>query len=75
MEFKDYFLKMWNSIPDKWLTAIPKPESPDSTGSCFDNVDNDHDGKLDNKDEDCNPKIIKNLKIMNQSPPEDIQGD
>jgi len=52
-KYKQYFLMLYNSIPNKWLTRDPRPESPDSIGSCFDGVDNDFDEKIDVKDEGC----------------------
>jgi hypothetical protein len=51
--FKAEFLRLWASIPEKYLTQTPKAESPESIGSCFDGVDNDHDGKIDLDDPDC----------------------
>lgn len=51
--FKDKFLYFWNNIPDKWLTNIPIAESLDSINACFDGIDNDFDGKIDNQDEGC----------------------
>ena len=47
------FEKLWKNIPDKYLTENPKPEGADSKYSCFDGLDNDHDGKIDCDDEDC----------------------
>ena len=52
-EFKKEFFYLWNSIPNKWLKRDPKPESKDSIGSCYDGVDNDHDGMKDIDDIDC----------------------
>lgn len=52
-KYKQYFLMLYNSIPNKWLVKDPAPESPDSVGSCFDKVDNDYDGKIDADDEGC----------------------
>ena len=51
--YKDYFNYIWVKIPDKYLKTDIRAESPDSTGSCTDGVDNDHDGKIDNLDEGC----------------------
>ncbi len=51
--FKDFFYKLWQEIPDKCLYASPKPEGPDSPVSCFDGIDNDHDGYTDMEDYDC----------------------
>ena len=47
------FEKLWQSIPDKWLYSNPKPEGSDSNFSCFDGIDNDHDGLIDSEDPDC----------------------
>lgn len=52
-KYKQYFLMLYNSIPNKWLIKDPLPESSDSVGSCFDKVDNDFDGKIDAADEGC----------------------
>lgn len=53
--YKRNFLKLYNSIPDKWLYDDPKPEGIDSPYSCSDGIDNDHDGFVDMNDFDCNP--------------------
>ncbi|MDD3419314.1 MAG: phospholipase D-like domain-containing protein [Candidatus Gastranaerophilales bacterium] len=50
---RDYFLMLYGSIPNKWLTQNPKAESTDSIGSCSDGVDNDFDGKIDAQDSGC----------------------
>ena len=55
-EFKKEFLYLWNSIPNRWLKKDPKAESKDSIGSCYDGVDNDHDGFKDIDDIDCKYK-------------------
>lgn len=51
--YKDFFLYQWNKIPDIWLTKNVASESHDSLGSCFDNIDNDFDGKVDDEDSGC----------------------
>jgi len=53
--YKKHFLRLYASIPDKWLNKDPKPEGKDSPGSCSDRLDNDHDGYTDMDDLDCNP--------------------
>lgn len=53
MFYKDFFLYLWDKIPDKWLTYYPKAEGLDSIGSCTDGVDNDYDGLIDSQDEGC----------------------
>ena len=45
---------MWNSIPEKWLTSDPKPESLDSGSSCYDGTDNDFDNVIDQDEIECN---------------------
>lgn len=50
---KDYFLKNWSAIPDKWLTKDPQAESDDSPFSCSDGIDNDYDGLIDASDSGC----------------------
>lgn len=54
--FKKIFLYFWSFIPDKWLYSNPITESSDSINSCFDGIDNDFDGKIDNADEGCRIK-------------------
>lgn len=51
--YKDFFLYLWEIIPDKYLKFYPKAESPDSIGSCSDGVDNNFDGKIDAEDDGC----------------------
>ena len=51
---KKEFKKSWDSIPNKWLYKNPKPEGKDSEYSCFDGVDNDHNGFFDKEDPACN---------------------
>lgn len=53
---KKDFLLMWNKIPNDYLYKDPKAESLESTGSCYDGIDNDFDGWVDEKDSGC--KII-----------------
>ena len=50
---KKEFEKSWNSIPNKWLYNNPRPEGKDSKYSCFDGVDNDHNGLFDKDDPAC----------------------
>lgn len=52
-KYKQHFLMLYNSVPDKWLTKNPRPEAPESLGSCTDGVDNDFDGLIDSKDQGC----------------------
>ena len=57
---KHEFMQSWKSIPNKWLYNNPKPEGKDSVNSCFDGVDNDHNGLFDQDDPAC-----KQLKLFN----------
>jgi len=52
-KYQRFYNLMWDSIPDKWLRKDPLPESKDSGTSCYDGVDNDFDGKIDAKDQNC----------------------
>lgn len=54
--YKDFFLYLWNIIPDKYLKYSPRAESFDSIGSCIDGIDNNFDGKIDSEDEGCKSK-------------------
>ena len=57
--YKNIFLYQWEKIPDKWLNKNAGSESHDSLGSCFDNVDNDFDGKIDSEDSGCKYTLQK----------------
>lgn len=50
-----FFDHLWDSIPPKWEkpSAWPDPESPDSSPSCTDDVDNDFDKLIDGQDPGC----------------------
>lgn len=50
---KKEFEQSWKSIPNKWLYKNPQPEGKDSINSCFDGVDNDHNGLFDKDDPAC----------------------
>lgn len=47
--YKKEFLRLWKSIPDKWLYEEPLAESVDSKYSLTDGIDNDHDFKIDSE--------------------------
>ncbi len=53
-KYKNYFLKLWNSIPDKYLYIDPNPEGIESGESCRDGIDNDFNHQVDMKDRRCN---------------------
>lgn len=54
-EFSDFYERLWSSIPERWgaTDARPDPESPDSTSTCSDGVDNDFDDQIDDMDPGC----------------------
>ena len=51
--YKEFFMYLWNKIPDTYLTQNARPESKDSVGSCSDGIDNDFDGLIDSADTSC----------------------
>ena len=51
--FKNEFISSYNSIGNKWLNSNPQPESPDSIGSCFDGIDNNHNKLIDSEEPFC----------------------
>ena len=57
-DYKQFFMYLWNKVPDFWLNHNAHAEGKDSVGSCSDGIDNDFDGKTDKADEGC----ISNLK-------------
>ena len=52
-QYKDWFLSLWTSIPNKYLYYDPNPESLESINSCIDGIDNDFDKTIDSKDKMC----------------------
>lgn len=54
-ELEAFFDRPWDGIPPKWGTrsALPGPESPESSPSCTDGVDNDFDKLVDGQDPGC----------------------
>ena len=52
-QYKSYFVKLWESIPKKYLYKDPNPESSESGNSCNDGIDNDFDHQIDIKDKAC----------------------
>ena len=52
-QYKNYFLQLWESIPQKYLYSDPSPESLESGNSCNDGLDNDFDHQIDIKDKAC----------------------
>lgn len=51
--YKNFFLYLWQKIPDRYLKHTVKAESKYSIGSCSDGIDNDFDGKFDLQESDC----------------------
>ena len=54
--YKNFFLYLWNKIPEIWLRKNVSSDSHDSLGSCYDGIDNDFDGKIDSEDSGCTIK-------------------
>lgn len=52
-QYKNYFLQLWDSIPEKYLYRDPNPESMESGNSCSDGIDNDFDHQIDMLDKSC----------------------
>lgn len=52
---KEHFRYLWSVIPNIYLYKDPSPESPESIGSCFDGMDNNHNGYVDAYDFKCKP--------------------
>ena len=52
-EYKNFFLYLWEVIPDKYLKRTLRAESHESIGSCSDGVDNNFNGKIDSFDSGC----------------------
>ncbi len=53
--YRNYFLKLYNSIDNKYLKFTPRAESFESGNSCYDGIDNNFDGKTDSEDIGCKP--------------------
>lgn len=51
--YREFFLYIWQKIPDKYLKTTVRAESKSSIGSCYDGIDNNFDGKIDNADAGC----------------------
>lgn len=50
---REHFLKLYNSLDEKYLKFIPRAESFESGNSCYDGIDNNFDGKTDSEDIGC----------------------
>ncbi len=51
--YREYFLKLYHSVDNKYLKFIPRAESFESGNSCYDGIDNNFDGKTDFEDAGC----------------------
>lgn len=63
--YRSFFDAMWTSLPDRWLSGNPDPESRESGNACADGMDNDHDHLADDEDPGCG----KNPPPMDALPP------
>jgi phosphatidylserine/phosphatidylglycerophosphate/cardiolipin synthase-like enzyme len=52
-QLNEEFFRLWSLIPDKYLKIAPLAESPESGNSCFDGMDNDHNGLIDIEEPIC----------------------
>lgn len=52
-EYKEYFLYLWDKIPDIYLFKNARAEGKESIGACSDGIDNDFDGFVDSADPGC----------------------
>lgn len=52
-ELSTYFESLWSSLSHTSISYDPRAEGPNSINSCFDGIDNDHDGQIDSKDSGC----------------------
>ncbi len=52
-ELSSYFNKLWSSLSNKSQRSKIFAEGLTSINSCFDGLDNDHDGKIDAQDRGC----------------------
>ena len=79
-QYERFFEGMWTTLPDKWLSGSPDPESRASGSACSDGVDNDHDHLVDDEDPGCGPNpppmdalpphwIIDKTQVTCQHPP------
>ena len=53
LEYKRYFLQLWQEIPDVYLRIDPRPEGVESGNACSDGIDNDFDHRIDALDSQC----------------------
>ena len=51
--YRDYFLKLYRGLDEKYLKFTPRAESLESGNSCYDGLDNNFDGKVDKDDAGC----------------------
>ena len=54
--FEKTFQTIWSKIPEKYLRRDPLAESFESTGSCFDGIDNNYNGLIDSQEPFCKQK-------------------
>lgn len=51
--YRGFFEYLWQKIPERYLKQGIRSEGKYSIGSCFDGIDNNFDGKIDNDDIGC----------------------
>ncbi|MDD2384590.1 MAG: phospholipase D-like domain-containing protein [Sulfurospirillaceae bacterium] len=52
-QYKEHFIELWRHIPRRYLKIDPNPEGFESGNSCFDEIDNNFDKAIDDKDQHC----------------------
>ena len=57
-KYREHFMKLYDSIDEKYLKETPHSESLESGNSCFDGIDNNFDGKIDGQDAGCKRRVL-----------------
>ena len=52
-ELSNYLDELWSNLTHASIVGDPRAESPQSVNSCFDGIDNDHDGLVDSEETLC----------------------
>lgn len=56
MKLQRYFDRLWQTLDERYFQlkpGTPRAEGYESKNSCFDGIDNDHDGLIDQRDPAC----------------------
>jgi phosphatidylserine/phosphatidylglycerophosphate/cardiolipin synthase-like enzyme len=52
-DLTSYFESLWSNLSHTSISVDPRAEGPQSINSCFDGIDNDHDGLVDLQESAC----------------------